>query len=142
MNPLMALNLGGSSVGMGVIGSTSQAMMNGAGLRKNIYASVLSELRKVMISRMVKPEEVLIVENDEGEIVREFMKESDTIVLYKSMRGVLVYLTHLDVADTENIMTEKLSRQVGFRGRRVNARRQADTWLTIRSMAASGVGIT
>lgn len=112
MNPLMALNLGGSSVGMGGIGSTSQAMMNGAGLRKNIYASVLSELRKVMISRMVKPEEVLIVENDEGEIVREFMKESDTIVLYKSMRGVLVYLTHLDVADTENIMTEKLSRQI------------------------------
>jgi len=40
------------------------------------------------------------------------MKESDTIVLYKSMREVLVYLTHLDVLDTENIMTEKLSKQV------------------------------
>ena len=55
----------------------------------------------------------MIVENDEGEIVREFMKESDTIVLYKSMREVLVYLTHLDVADTEMIMTDKLSKQVG-----------------------------
>lgn len=55
---------------------------------------------------------MLIVENDEGEIVREFMKESDTIVLYKSMREVLVYLTHLDVADTETIMTDKLSKQV------------------------------
>lgn len=54
----------------------------------------------------------MIVENDEGEIVREFMKESDTIVLYKSMREVLVYLTHLDVADTEMIMTDKLSKQV------------------------------
>lgn len=54
----------------------------------------------------------MIVENDEGEIVREFMKESDTIVLYKSMREVLVYLTHLDVADTETIMTDKLARQV------------------------------
>ena len=40
------------------------------------------------------------------------MKESDTIVLYKSMREVLVYLTHLDVADTETIMTDKLARQV------------------------------
>ena len=40
------------------------------------------------------------------------MKESDTIVLYKSMREVLVYLTHLDVQDTENIMTEKLAKQV------------------------------
>ena len=61
---------------------------------------------------MVKPEEVLIVENDEGEIVREVLKESDTIMLYKSMREVLVYLTHLDVNDTEEIMTAKLSRQV------------------------------
>lgn len=31
------------------------------------------------------------------------MKEIDTIVLYKSMREVLVYLTHLDVIDTEMI---------------------------------------
>jgi exportin-1 len=54
----------------------------------------------------------LIVENDEGEIVREFVKESDTIVLYKSMKQVLVYLTHLNVEDTETIMTIKLSRQV------------------------------
>lgn len=42
------------------------------------------------------------------------MKESDTIVLYKSMREVLVYLTHLDVNDTETIMTDKLSKQVGL----------------------------
>lgn len=28
------------------------------------------------------------------------------------MRELLVYLTHLDVLDTENILTEKLSKQV------------------------------
>jgi exportin-1 len=44
--------------------------------------------------------------------VREYLKEIDTIVLYKSMREVLVYLTHLDVVDTENIMTEKLAKQI------------------------------
>lgn len=54
----------------------------------------------------------MIVENDEGEVVREFLKESDTIVLYKQMRELLVYLTHLDVLDTENILTEKLAKQV------------------------------
>jgi len=52
------------------------------------------------------------VENDEGEVVREFMKDCDTIMLYKSMRECLVYLTHLDVHNTEIIMTEKLNRQV------------------------------
>lgn len=44
--------------------------------------------------------------------MREFMKESDTIVLYKSMRELLVFLTHLDVFDTEVILTEKLAKQM------------------------------
>ena len=55
-------------------------------LRKHKYQDVLSNLRQVMIEKMVRPEEVLIVENDEGEIVREFVKESDTIQLYKTTR--------------------------------------------------------
>ncbi|KAJ3299754.1 Karyopherin transporter [Borealophlyctis nickersoniae] len=80
--------------------------------RKDFYADTLSKLRVVMIERMAKPEEVLIVENDEGEIVREELKESDTIVLYKSMREVLVYLAHLDTDDTERIMSQKLHEQM------------------------------
>ncbi|KAI9334595.1 CRM1 C terminal-domain-containing protein [Obelidium mucronatum] len=98
------LNLGGAML-------HGQHLQNHPALRKHIYSQILSNLRLVMIERMVKPEEVLVVENDEGEIVRETLKESDTIVLYKSMREVLVYLTHLDVDDTETIMTDKLSKQ-------------------------------
>ncbi|ORZ36332.1 CRM1 C terminal-domain-containing protein [Catenaria anguillulae PL171] len=80
--------------------------------RREMYAPILSEVRVVAIERMVKPEEVLIVENDDGQIVRESMKEVDTIVLYKSMRECLVYLTHLDPRDTEDIMLRKLTRQI------------------------------
>jgi exportin-1 len=65
-----------------------------------------------MISKMAKPEEVLVVENDQGEVVREFMKDTDSITMYKNMRETLVYLTHLDYGDTERIMTEKLANQV------------------------------
>ena len=61
---------------------------------------------------MAKPEEVLMVENENGEVVREFMKDTDSINLYKNMRETLVYLTHLDYADTERIMTDKLLNQV------------------------------
>lgn len=61
------------------------------------------------VLRVIK---VLIVENDEGEIVREVLKETETIVVYKQMRELLVYLTHLDVADTEAILSEKLSKQI------------------------------
>ena len=67
-----------------------------------------------MISRMAKPEEVLVVENEQGEVVREFMRDTDSINMYKNMRETLVYLTHLDYADTERIMTEKLANQVGM----------------------------
>ena len=92
----------------------------------------LIKVRRIMISRMARPEEVLVVENERGEVVREFMKDTDAINLYKNMREtlgtihyslsfvsffsifvfLLVYLTHLDYIDTESIMTEKLANQV------------------------------
>lgn len=79
---------------------------------QTMYPRILSTLRYIMIARMAKPEEVLVVENDQGEVVREFMKDTDSITLYRNMRETLVYLTHLDYADTERIMTSKLANQV------------------------------
>jgi exportin-1 len=80
--------------------------------RRMFYSQVLTKVRYIMISRMAKPEEVLVVENENGEVVREFMKDTDSINLYKNMRETLVYLTHLDSLDTERVMTEKLQNQV------------------------------
>lgn len=105
INPLL---MGGGSAS----GAVNPALLEKYPLRMHKYKDVLSNLRVVMIEKMVRPEEVLIVENDEGEIVREFVKESDTVQLYKTIRECLVYLTHLDVVDTETIMTEKLQKQV------------------------------
>ncbi|SCW00802.1 LAFE_0C12310g1_1 [Lachancea fermentati] len=103
LNPLLQLTVGGAP---------NPQYLKKFPLRKHIYDNICSQLRWVIIESMVRPEEVLIVENDEGEIVREFVKESDTIQLYKSEREVLVYLTHLDVVDTEEIMINKLARQI------------------------------
>ncbi|KAH0271448.1 hypothetical protein KCU71_g18736, partial [Aureobasidium melanogenum] len=108
LNPLVSMTMSGLSNG----GAPHPQAMAGYPLRKNKYSEVLTNLRQVMIEKMVRPEEVLIVENDEGEIVREFVKESDTIQLYKTTRECLVFLTHLDVVDTETIMSDKLSKQV------------------------------
>lgn len=80
--------------------------------RRQFYSEILSKVRFIMISRMAKPEEVLIVENENGEVVREFMKDTNAINLYKNMRETLVYLTHLNPKDTEQIMTDKLANQV------------------------------
>lgn len=111
LSPLMQLSYG-SQLRPSSNGAPDPAILAKYPLRQHKYALVLSKLRLVIIENMVRPEEVLVVENDEGEIVREFVKESDTIQLYKSMREVLVYLTHLDVVDTELIMNEKLARQI------------------------------
>ena len=108
LNPLINMGISGLSAA----GAPNPSVLANYPLRKHKYNEVLTNLRTVMIEKMVRPEEVLIVENDEGEIVREFVKESDTIQLYKTTRECLVYLTHLDVVDTEQIMSDKLARQV------------------------------
>jgi len=80
--------------------------------RRRLYASVLSQLRSLFISRMAKPEEVIVVVNENNEAVRELVKDTDSLVLYKTMRETLVFLTHLDYRDTETKMIEKLQSQV------------------------------
>jgi exportin-1 len=80
--------------------------------RRSLYAEVLSQVRHVMISRMAKPEEVLITEDEvSGEITRQWLKDTDNIALYKQMRETLVFLTHLDYDDTQTIMLQKLNAQ-------------------------------
>ncbi|KAG1655478.1 hypothetical protein FOA52_008673 [Chlamydomonas sp. UWO 241] len=80
--------------------------------RKALYSGVLSKLRQLMICRMAKPEEVIIVEDDNGNIVRETMKDNDVLQQYKTMRETLVYLCHLDYEDTEKQMLDKLRTQM------------------------------
>lgn len=57
--------------------------------------------------------QVIIVEDDNGEIVREMTKDTEVIAQYKTMRETIVYLTNLNYEDTEAIMLEKLDLQVG-----------------------------
>jgi exportin-1 len=80
--------------------------------RRGFYHTHLSRLRSLMINRMVKPEEVIVVVNENNEAVRELVKDTDSMILYRTMRETLVTLTHLNPRDTENKMTEKLQNQV------------------------------
>lgn len=56
-----------------------------------------------------------MVEDENGNIVRETMKDTDTLARYKTMHETLVYLSHLDHDDTESQMLEKLRLQVRVR---------------------------
>lgn len=56
---IQSLPIGESGLLMGLsLGGTANSMLNGVPLRKNVYSDVLSNLRLVVIERMVKPEEV------------------------------------------------------------------------------------
>jgi hypothetical protein len=72
----------------------------------------LMQLREVLIRHTPRPEEVLIEADESGDIVRTTTKDTDIIAMYKTMKDTLVYLTHLDCADTERLMLEKLNKQV------------------------------
>ena len=55
--------------------------------------------------------QVIVVEDENGNIVRETMKDTDTLARYKTMHETLVYLSHLDHDDTEKQMLDKLRLQ-------------------------------
>jgi exportin-1 len=80
--------------------------------RRQMYANVLSKLRHVIIARMAKPEEVIVVEDENGNIVRDVRKDGEQVTRYKQMKSILVFLTHLDTADTIQIMSNGLNVQV------------------------------
>jgi len=83
--------------------------------RRETFSGVLSKLRALMIARMAKPEEVIVVEDENGNVVRETMKDTDVLARYKTMHETLVYLSHLDHEDTEQQMLDTLRFQMNGR---------------------------
>eukprot|EP00928_Gymnodinium_smaydae_P005220 TRINITY_DN11793_c0_g1_i1.p1 TRINITY_DN11793_c0_g1~~TRINITY_DN11793_c0_g1_i1.p1 ORF type:complete len:1119 (-),score=265.17 TRINITY_DN11793_c0_g1_i1:143-3499(-) len=75
------------------------------------YQPILTEVSNVLISKMAKPPEVTIKENEEGHIVRAEEEDTDEIALYKMMREALIYLTHLNTEDMQNIMLRRLTQE-------------------------------
>ncbi len=55
---IQSLPIGDSGLLMGLSLGSGSSVLNGVSLRKNIYSDVLSNLRLVVIEKMVKPEEV------------------------------------------------------------------------------------
>ena len=74
------------------IGSQAQLQQ-----RRQLYAESMSKLRLLMICRMAKPEEVLIVEDENGNIVRETMKDNDVLVQYKVTNPSIVKISEIIV---------------------------------------------
>lgn len=53
---------------------------------------------------MVKPKEVLIVIDENGEAVEEVFDDTEIISVYETMRETLVYLTNIDKIGVERVI--------------------------------------
>ena len=62
---------------------------------------VMAGLRKTLIDRMVRPEEVLVMEDENGDVVKAEVRGSETSLLYGLVKDCLVYVTGLGRNQTE-----------------------------------------
>jgi len=74
--------------------------------RVGMYETISQQVRLVLIKRMTRPEEVIVFEDENGEVVHQQMKDVASIAFYEVMREALVFLTHLNPPHTEATMLE------------------------------------
>ena len=76
------------------------------------YTPVVQQVIQLIVERIPRPEEVMMMENEDGEIVRVETKDTDGIALYKVMKECLVMLVRVDYEITEAILMNGLDMQV------------------------------
>ena len=57
---------------------------------------------------MAKPEEVLVVIDENGNPIEELITDTETVSLYNTMRENLVFLTNIDSKKVYNLITSTL----------------------------------
>ena len=61
-----------------------------------------------IITHMSRPEEMMMMENEDGEVVRVETKDTEGIALYKTMKESLVLLATVDFDITEALILNLL----------------------------------
>lgn len=72
------------------------------------YRNVLEDVRLILIKNMVRPTEVKIDVNEDGDIVVEQLHGTIYATLHETMRDTIIFLTHLDPVSTQQIMINTL----------------------------------
>ena len=76
----------------------------------NIIRKLFLDLRILLICRMIKPEEVLIRENENGQIVNEKVYDTESSEIYKKSKKIILFLANIDQETTQKIILKKLTR--------------------------------
>ena len=60
------------------------------------YEHILNDLRQILMNRMVKPQEVLISIDADGELIDDEEEDHEKVDLYETMKTVIIYVTNID----------------------------------------------
>jgi exportin-1 len=74
---------------------------------------VLENVRIMAIDKMAKPKEVLVVQDEYGEVADEVFDDIETNAIYDSMREMLIYLTNIDCAAMDRVIQRRLDQLTG-----------------------------
>jgi exportin-1 len=93
-----------------VVGMDFYGVLHGSFMSSQVYPEVLAQVEQIMVDCMVKPKEVLVVIDDNGEAVEEVFDDTETISVYETMRETLVYLTNIDKVGVDRVIQSRLDR--------------------------------
>jgi len=74
-----------------------------------LYKDALHELKTILMRRLPRPKEVLVVKDDNGCVVKQEMKDTFMLTLHKQMSKILYMLSSIDPSDTRSVIGEKLT---------------------------------
>jgi len=77
--------------------------------RYALYRDALHDLKTVMMRRLPRPKEVLVVKDENNNVIKQEMKDTFQLTLHKQMSKCLYMLSAIDPADTRTVIGEKLT---------------------------------
>ncbi|CAO3680969.1 unnamed protein product [Rhizopus microsporus] len=72
------------------------------------YRQIQRELAVVITETMVMPNDILRVQDEDGEIIQEYIKQSDTAALYDSMQHILQAITKREPEFIQSVLHDRL----------------------------------
>jgi exportin-1 len=86
------------------IGMDFYSVLQGSFMSQHVYPEIFANVEQILVDKMVKPKEVLVVIDDNGDAVEEVIDDTETIQVYETMRETLVYLTNIDKIGVERVI--------------------------------------
>lgn len=78
---------------------------------KEFFAKILLDMIVLIVVRMAKPEEVLIREDENGQIIKVSLRDTETFELHERLKNILINITKKNPKLFKKVILEKLAFQ-------------------------------